>query len=230
MTAPNLSLPLLRLFNLVSPALPIGSYSYSQGLEWAIEHGGVDNAEKIQGWITGVLGSAICATDIPALVRLDTALQNGDMDSFIYWNHWCLASRESQQLLDEDLSVGRALVKVLASQQSGISTLLQEAGLRHEISFVSAWSLAAKHWNIAISDAALGYAWSWLENQIAVAGKVLPLGQTQAQRIIDDMLPKLLAFTERGLDLADEEMGQSLPGWVMACVNHETQYSRLFRS
>ncbi len=225
------TIPLLRLFNLVSPALPVGAFAYSQGLEWAIEEGGVDTPEAISDWIANILRFNISHTDIPVLSRMMQALADNDQEKILYWNQWTLASRETQELLDEDRQVGKAMLKVL--QQHNIDG-------NHHFSFpltddiqpslLFSWSLAAWQWEIEPETAATGYCWSWLENQITVAGKTLPLGQSQAQKILGELMPTIERSVAVGLNLSDEQMGHSLPGWTMACALHETQYSRLFRS
>ncbi len=92
------------------------------------------------------------------------------------------------------------------------------------------FGLAAWRRDIDERSALLGFAWAWLENQLAVACKALPLGQTAAQRIIERMRPALTRAVETALTLPDDELGPALPGLVLASALHETQYSRLFRS
>lgn len=217
---------LLKLLNLASQSLPIGAYSYSQGLEWAIEKGGVDTPEAIEDWIHNLLARSICTADLPAMKRLHSAFGSGQSEVIRYWNQWLLACRETQELLDEDRAVGKALLRLL--QQQGIVYQLTDD--KGHVSLVTAWSFATHYWQIPLNAAAIGYCWSWAENQIAVACKTLPLGQTTAQAILSRLMLVIEKAVNSGLSLADEDMGQSLPGWVMACAYHETQYSRLFRS
>ncbi|MCG8421834.1 MAG: urease accessory protein UreE [Proteobacteria bacterium] len=217
---------LMKLLNLVSPALPIGTFAYSQGLEWAIEEAGIDSHEAIEDWIINVLDKIICGTDIPALRRLYSGFEADDRDTVKQWNHWILASRETQELLDEDRMMGKALFRLLGQQN--ISSLHLEQN--EPISLVTAWALASYTWNIPLEASAVGFCWSWVENQIAVACKTLPLPQTPAQNILAAIIPTIEAKSRIGLQLRDCEMGRSLPGWSLACAHHETQYSRLFRS
>lgn len=220
------STPLLKLLNLASPTLPIGTYSYSQGLEWAIEQGGIDTPEAINNWLQNVLGQSVGMTDIPVLNKLCQAFAAADGQQISYWNHWILACRETRELTNEDKMTGKALLRLLQQQQISSESLNNLP----DVSFTSAWAFAADHWKIPIPAASLAYCWSWAENQIAVACKILPLAQTPAQTILMSLMPHIEAAVDTGLKLADEDIGQSLPGWVMASVHHESQYSRLFRS
>ncbi len=224
----------LRLFNLISPALPVGAFAYSQGLEWAIEEGGVNSPEKIADWIGQVLCLNLSHTDVPVMARLYQALESQDCEMLRHWNAWSLASRETQELLDEDRQVAAAMMKVLQQHDIGFpvwwSASLQESSWDFTPSLIFTWALAGFSWGIDLQNTAAGYCWSWAENQITVAGKTLPLGQTQAQKILGALMPKINSSVTRGLALVDDAMGYSLPGWVMACAKHETQYSRLFRS
>ncbi|WP_020409540.1 urease accessory protein UreF [Hahella ganghwensis] len=225
------TLPMLRLFNLISPALPVGAFAYSQGLEWAIEEGGVSTPEAIQDWITNLLRYNISHTDIPVICRLYDAFERSDTNALQYWNQWSLASRETQELLDEDRQVGAALLKVLAHHDIDyhrhLPFIQEEAS---QPSLLLGWTLAAWCWDIDLQSAATGFCWSWAENQITVAGKTLPLGQSQAQKILGNLIPVIERSVDAGLSFNDSSMGHSLPGWIMACAKHETQYSRLFRS
>ncbi|OZG73886.1 urease accessory protein UreF [Hahella sp. CCB-MM4] len=225
------TIPMLRLFNLISPALPVGAFAYSQGLEWAIEEGGVDSPEAISDWIANILRYNISHTDIPVMARMINALAAHDREMLLFWNQWSLASRETQELLDEDRQVGKAMLKVL--QQHSINPQSYfDISIDGDVqpSLLLGWSLAAWHWEIDTQTAVTGFCWSWLENQITVAGKTLPLGQSQAQKILGELMPVIERSVDVGLSLTDEQMGHSLPGWTMACALHETQYSRLFRS
>ena len=106
-------LPLLRLFQLVSPSLPIGAYSYSQGLEWAVEEQIVVDQATAQQWIAEILQHSLVSLDGPILVRIIQAWQVEDYTNLKHWNSLILSSRETMELLAEDRHLGLALGKVL---------------------------------------------------------------------------------------------------------------------
>jgi urease accessory protein len=216
-------LALLSLFRLVSPALPVGAYSYSQGFETAVESGWVHDESSASQWLQGVMQNNICHLDVPLLRNLYQALTEDNEQDFIYWNEQALAFRETSELRLEDVQMGRALWKLLSDLEVELVDLERP-------SWLAAWVIASRRWNICLEDAASGFVWSWLENQLAAAGKLVPLGQTSVQRLLDELMPGIGDVVTEGLKIKDENIGMGTPGMVMASMLHETQYSRLFRS
>lgn len=220
-------LALLRLMHLISPTLPIGSFTYSQGIEWAVEVGWIEDAASLQAWLTSQLHSSIRHVELPLLKRLYLAWQSADMQAVEQWIAISNASRETSELLLEEKSRGRALTDLLIALE-----IPQAASYKPLVSQsqVAAFALASSHWQVPLEQAAYGYAWSWLENLLLAAVKIIPLGQTQGQKLLHQMTPLLLDVIEQGLSLADDDMGAALPALALASSHHETQYTRLFRS
>lgn len=216
-------LALLRLMHLVSPALPVGAYAYSQGLESAVELGWVHDPDSARDWLAGVMCNGLARLELPVLLRLLNAQEDSD---WLHWNQWLLAARETEELYLEDTQLGAALRKILATLAIEVPVPLQSA----DISFVAAFALAGRHFGIVPPTLAAGLAWSWLENQVAAATKLIPLGQTQALRILDALIPQVAQLPPLAELLSDDDIGATLPGLVMASSFHQTQYSRLFRS
>jgi urease accessory protein len=223
----NRVVPLLRLMQIVSPALPIGAYAYSHGLEYAVSAGFVRDEMGTRDWILGIMEHAVSALDVPVLARLYRAWQTQDEGAVSYWNGFLNAARESAELQSEDSHLGRALARLLADQ--GISEARAWAS-NPSTCLATAFALAAVRWQIDLHDAASGYVFSWCENQVAAALKLVPLGQTAGQRILTGAIARIVAAVERGLDLEDDAIGLSAPGLAIVSILHETQYSRLFRS
>lgn len=216
---------LLHLMHLVSPALPVGAYAYSQGLEYAVDSGWLKKETALEEWLRGVMTHGFGQLDLPVLLRCLNAWRTADIATLNYWNDFLLACRETQELLLEDVQLGMALRRLLLSLNiSGAETL------PGDVSFASQFALACHNWNIEDEDAAQGFIWAWLENQIAAATKLVPLGQTQAQKLLVCLMKDIPQIAENALQLKDEDVGWSLPGVVMASAKHERQYSRLFRS
>lgn len=216
--------PKLHLWHLVSPALPIGAYAYSQGLEFAIEDGWLSAQGALDDWLAGLLGEGLARTDLPVLLRCLDAWQREDSAALDYWNDWLRASRETSELLLEDEQMGVALWRLLNDLDAPDLTLRARPG------YVSQFARACRFWQIDPVDALQGYAWSWLENQVTAATKLVPLGQTAAQRHLLALMPDIAAACERAGALADDDLGTSLPGLAMASSAHEQQHARLFRS
>jgi urease accessory protein len=221
------STAMLRLWQLISPALPVGAFAYSQGLEYAVEEGWVTNEDSAAQWINGLINHSLSALDIPILARLCKGWSTGDMEKLIYWNQYLQASRESRELLAEDRQIGNALKQLLLDLQIPYAKLWP---VTEDASFATMFALAASHWRIPASESCQGYLWSWSENQVAAAIKLIPLGQTAGQRILSKVIEELPGAVERGLKLSDDEIGMAAHGLGIASALHETQYTRLFRS
>ena len=211
---------------LTSPSLPIGAYSYSQGLEFAIASGWVYDQSSAMEWIQGLLEYSLMYVDLPILERLHCAWQNNQRDKVAYWNDFLLASRDSCELREEDLQLGKALARLLTDLElHGVGKFQQEP-----LSFLTVYSFGAVRWEITINDAAHGLLWMWGENLVLGAMKLVPLGQTAGQKILSRFIDIIPAVVARGLALDDEEIGFTAPGQGIASALHETQYVRLFRS
>jgi len=218
----------MRLLQLASPTLPVGAYSYSQGLEHAIEHGSVTDEASAAGWIEDLLHLVITAYEGPMLLAmLDAARLDGD-DTLARLNAEFLASRETAELRAETVQMGHSLTRLLGEIEStrGKRALLASIA---EPSFPCAWACAAAAFDLPSTEAYTAYLWAWLENQVMAAVKLVPLGQSAGQR----MLERLGAAAAVRTSSPPAEAGQWMnfaPGFAIASALHETQYTRLFRS
>ncbi len=222
-------LPLLRLMQLSSASLPVGGYSFSQGLEHAIDAGWISNQTQTTDWITLVMHESLAKVDLPLLFRLSEALQAKDDLGFHYWNATVLACRETEELLLTETAMGEALSRLLENLELPLPEN-PSPETKNTISFIAMFAAAAHHWSIDKHNAAVGYLWSWLENQIAAATKLVPLGQTAAQQLLIELGKEITTIIHTAEGYGDDDIGSSLPGLAMASSWHETQYSRLFRS
>lgn len=217
----------LRLMQLVSPTLPIGAFTYSQGLEWAIEQGWVGDAESTADWLRGLLQDGLMRSELPALKRLYVAAETADENAIEVWGRFIYATRESRELRLEERQRSRALITLLIDLGVG-----RVAQWREQLVHCQAapFAVAAVHWGIGLQDCLLGYAWGWLENQVAAAIKLVPLGQTEGQRLqlaLAELIPQAVG---KALLVDDEDLGSAAPALAIASARHETQYTRLFRS
>jgi urease accessory protein len=220
-------LALLRLLQLVSPALPVGAYAYSQGLETAVERGWVRDEVDAEEWIAGLLRYSLSNVDVPIFVRLYRAWMDGGGKQVIAWNDRLYAARESAELQQEDYHLGAALARLLVDLDMHEAQLWRTAP---RVCFATLFSLAAVRWEIPLENAVRGYLWAWTENQVAAASRLIPLGQTASQRVLSHCLREIAEAAQRGLAVEDHEIGCSAAGLALASAYHETQYSRLFRS
>ena len=202
---------LARLLQLASPTLPVGAYSYSQGLEAAVEAGIVKDAASAEQWIADVLQYAVAPMEAPILWRL----MHGEA-----LNELFLASRETAELRAETLQMGHSLKKLI--EELGLGTMPED-----EPAFPTAFAFAVSKLNVEPRAALVAYLWSWLENQVMAAIKAVPLGQTAGQRILLSIGSRLEGIAEQA---KTTEFANFAPGLAMLSAQHETQYSRLFRS
>jgi urease accessory protein len=220
------SLALLRLFHLVSPALPVGAYAYSQGLEYAVQAGWVTDEASTFEWLQGLARFGTGTLDLPIIRRLHAAFRCGDGGAVRDWNARLIAARESAELRAEERHLGAALARVLVEFD------LPEAAdwQLQDVAFGTLFSLAAVRWQIEVAPTLSGYVWAWSENQVLAAVKLVPLGQSAGQRLLHRMTVLLPQVVEQALALPDEAIGTSALSQVLASSLHESQYSRLFRS
>lgn len=225
-----MSLPLVRLLQLASPALPVGAYSYSQGLEAACEAEIVRDKESARQWISDVLQSNIATMETPIVARLYRAWQSEDLKSAVYWNQYFLASRETMELRAETEQMGYSLAKLLVDGKFCDPVQVTTLADMRPKGFPAAFSFAAASFSVPLDEALTAYLWSWLENQVIGAVKLIPLGQMAGQTLLFELGQDLPRIVERALSLADEELCNFSPGLAILSGQHETQYSRLFRS
>lgn len=219
-------LALLRLCHLVSPALPVGAYAYSQGLEYAVHAGWVSDEAGVLRWLQGMSRRSLGTLDLPVLQRLHRAWTEADAAAVREWNARLIAARETLELRAEERHLGCSLARVL------IELDIAEAGdwIEADPSFATMFSLAAVRFGIGAGDTLCGYLWAWTENQVLAAIRLVPLGQSAGQRLLHaltDAMPQIVARAEL---TADEDIGVGVVAQAVASALHESQYSRLFRS
>ncbi|WP_366508974.1 urease accessory protein UreF [uncultured Paraglaciecola sp.] len=223
-------LRLNRLLQLCSANLPVGGFSFSQGLEYAVEMGWINNPKSTKEWIEFNLSQSITCTDLALLNRLQKALVEDDFSSFHKWNQHALACRESNELYLADVAMGKALMRLLKDIKSIDSQKYVQLIREKEISFVSAFALSAYLFGLELSAMQSGFCWAFIDNQVAAATKLVPLGQTQGQNLLFELTEQVESAIEKANQVEDENIGASLPRLAMASAWHETQYTRLFRS
>ncbi|MCB1932309.1 MAG: urease accessory protein UreF [Candidatus Accumulibacter sp.] len=222
----NFALP--RLLQLASPALPVGAYTYSQGLEWAVESGLVHDAASAQLWIAGLLEEGLGRFEAPLVAHLQVAWTAAEHAEVGRLNSEFLASRESSELRAETLQMGYSLRRLLHELDDFAVPPAFDA--LPEVGFPVGWALAADVWKIPVLDSLTAYLWSWCENQVMAALKAVPLGQAAGQRMLLFLGGRVPGVVQQALALPEEHWSNFAPGLALASSNHETQYSRLFRS
>jgi len=212
-----------------SQALPIGGYSHSQGLESAIESKLVTDEASVSRWISNVLRFSMYSFEIPMLLAMSEAWLARQDASVKLLNEEFIATRESAELRAGTVQMGfsmRALLYVLPDLPVRIMETLRSM---HEPSLPCVWSAATTAWGLEPRDSAIAYLWSWAENQVLAAVKTLPMGQSAGQRILMTLGQSIAENSEMKM-MAPDDRSNFAPALAILSAQHETQYSRLFRS
>jgi len=216
---------LLHLLQLASPALPIGGYSYSQGLEAALEQGLVTDAASARDWMVRYLDEVMAQWDGPLLWRLLKAFEARDDAAVHWWSGCFLASRDTAELRAETVQMGYSLTRLIA--ELGVADV---GVLGEEVPLPAAFACAVDALGIPHEEALLAMLFGWLENQVLVCVKSVPLGQVAGQRLLLSLRPALEAAALMARTLPDEALSNWSPCLSMLSMRHEVQHGRLYRS
>ncbi|MBX9611291.1 MAG: urease accessory protein UreF [Burkholderiales bacterium] len=221
---------LLRLIWLASPALPIGGFSYSEGLESAVDHAGVTTEAAASDWLTDQLHLTLARGDLAVLAKAIPAWRRGDLAHVAELNTWVLTTRESSELRLQTEQMGRSLVDWLRNQADTEGLPGLDALAQMDPTYPIAFALAASRTQACVRDCALAFAFGWAENMVQAALKSVPLGQNAGQRILARLAEEIPAAVDHATSLIDSERQVFSPMLAILSAQHETQYSRLFRS
>lgn len=194
----------------------------------------IQDAAQLGRWLEVELEFGAIAVEGAMVLRAYQALLNSDIPTLVYWNHWLSASRDCRERQQQSWQMGNSLLRLLLELQNTSPQLPSLETCRRELApncnLAIAYALAVAHWKIPLEDAILGYLHSWSSNLIGAGVKLIPLGQTSGQRLIQELQPVLEACCQRLLSLGDEDLFACTWGASLASMQHETLYSRLFRS
>lgn len=210
--------------------LPVGAYSYSQGLEWAIESGDVSDIASAKDWISDVLAIYFTHFELPVLLRLYQAWQQMDSDEIHRWDSYYQAGRDSSEALAETRQMAYSLLRLqrdLGTWSPAVMLLMEDLD---QPAFPTIYAASAFFWDISVKDMAHAYLWSWLENQVSAVMKTVPLGQVAGQQILSELAVSIPNLVDEAMQVSEADISNFCPALSIAGCLHETQYSRLFRS
>lgn len=219
---------LLTLLQLASPALPVGSFSYSEGLETLVTQGVITDAIALEQWLTQELQYGTIRVDAAVLLRCYQAFCEPDQAKLVHWNQWLSATRDCEELRQQSWQMGWALARLLPELYPSLAPWL--AACQPECNFAVAFGLAAAQAQIDPEMAIAAYLHSWSTNLINAGIKLIPLGQTIGQVLLLRLQNPILQATTGILALADDHLDSCNWGLSLASMQHQEQYSRLFRS
>ena len=236
--APLPAQALLRLLWLASPALPVGGFSYSEGLEAAVDAGLVRDEASTGHWLRQQLQLTQQRGDLPLLASACRAWQTragaGDLARITALNAWVLTTRESRELRQQTEQMGRSMADWLRQRLgTGDARVLHLSALAPAPSWPVALALAAACSGAPLREALLALAFGWCENMVQAAIKSVPLGQSAGQRLLGQLSEALPAVVDAAIATArqgDTARQSFAPMLAVLSARHEAQYSRLFRS
>ena len=220
---------LLQLIWLASPALPVGGFSYSEGLETAVERAGVATEFIASDWLSDQLQLSLARGDLAVIARAIPAWRAGDLAAVRGLNDWVLHTRETSELRAQAEQMGRSLLEWLRNHHS-VSDAQLQACAQLPPTYPVTFALAASPLTASVPNCLTAYAFGWAENMMQAALKSVPLGQSAGQRILARLAAEIPAAIEKAIALADGERQAFSPMLAILSSQHETQYSRLFRS
>jgi urease accessory protein len=223
---------LLQLLWLASPALPVGGFSYSEGLEAAVDAGLVSDEASAAAWLIDQLHLGLARADLAVVAQAIPAWRANDMDRIQALNAWVLSTRETQEFRLQTEQMGRSLqewARSLGELGEGVIEQLQTAKLDTP-AYPVAMACAAAVGSAPVRDGLVGYAFGWAENMVQAAIKSVPLGQSAGQRMLARLAREIPTAVTHAMALTDDNRQAFTPVLAILSAQHETQYSRLFRS
>lgn len=223
---------LLHTLWLASPALPVGGFSYSEGLEAAVDAGQVHDEASAATWLTDQLHLGLARSDLAVLAQAIPAWHASNLDRISALNTWVLSTRETQEFRQQTEQMGRSLMewaRSLGPLGGGVLEQLQAAHLQPP-TYPVAMACAAAASGATLTDSLAGFAFGWAENMVQAAIKSVPLGQSAGQRMLARLMAEIPAAVAQALAMDDDHRQAFTPMLAILSARHETQYSRLFRS
>ncbi|MCG9890688.1 MAG: urease accessory protein UreF [Thermosynechococcaceae cyanobacterium MS004] len=236
------AMQILRLLQLSSSTLPVGAYTYSEGLEYLVEAGSMNSATLLQDWLKQELTYGSIRVESGLVLRAYQTTLSQDGESLLGWNNWWSAARDTEEMRLQSWQMGRSLLQLFLTLEESVPTSHVptshvnktwpplETLLAQDCNFAIAFGIIAAAWKIEPAHALLGHLQSWATNLIAAGIKLIPLGQTAGQQMLLNLQPVLECAAQEILDLPNEALESCGWGLSLASMAHETQYSRLFRS
>lgn len=221
---------LYRLMTWLSPAFPVGAFSYSSGIEWAVEAGDITDAVSLQQWLTSMLvdGAGIC--DGIFLAHAHRAVSSNDDAGLAEVAELASAFVSSRERHLETTAQGRAFIEIARAAWHNASLDRPIAACKAGIVYPVAVGLVSAAHHIPLAPTAHAFLHAVVSNWISAGARLVPLGQTDSQRVLARLEAAVAATARRALSASLDDLGSATFRADLAGLRHETQYTRLFRS
>jgi len=221
---------LLQLMWLASPALPVGGFSYSEGLEAAVEAGRITGEADAAAWLRDQLHLSLARSDLAVCAKAFKSWRRDDIAHIVELNDWVTTTRETAELRQQTQQMGRSLVEWLRNRAGTDARVDALKALTPAPTWPVAFALAAVQTGAPLREALLSFGFGWAENMVQAALKAVPLGQSAGQRVLAALVDELPAVVDLAAGLMDSQRQAFTPMLAILSAQHESQYSRLFRS
>lgn len=228
--APPGNSALLRILHLGSPALPVGAYAYSQGLEYAIDSGALETMEDVRAWVSDALVCGLGEFELPLLARLIDAFSREDEKAVRHWNEEYLAGLDTSESVLESRQMAYSLLELTKALDWGCLSRVSGIPGDAPLVFLTVYAAVVDDARLSVEEALTTFAWSWVENQVTAAVKAIPAGQMAGQRALLAVAADIPQVVERAMALDDDGLTNVNFGLAIARCQHESMYARLFRS
>lgn len=218
----------LSLLQLTSSALPVGAYSYSEGIETLVFREMITDVNGLKHWLKQELNLGAIRLEAAVMLRAYRATQNNDFSTLTSWNVWLSAARETEELRNQSWQMGSTLSRLIGKLNPETEPFFSAIG--SPCNYAIAFGIAAAAWQLDERSMLLGYLQSWVTNLVGVGVKLIPLGQTSGQQLLFDLQTSIVLATQTILTLEDDDLSSWGWGLSLASMTHETLYTRLFRS
>jgi urease accessory protein len=221
---------LYRLMTWLSPAFPVGAFSYSSGIEWAVEAGDITDAATLQDWLSSMLTDGAGFCDGVFLAHVHRAASSADDKSLREVAELASAFVPSRERQLETTSQGKAFIEIARSawNHDGLERLI--AVCDSAIVYPVAVGLVSAAHRIPLAATMHGFFHAVTSNWISAGARLVPLGQTDSQRVLAALEPVVVATGRRAMTATLDDLGGATFRSDLASMRHETQYTRLFRS
>ena len=220
---------LLWLMQLASPALPVGGFSYSEGLEAAVEHGLVHDEVSARSWLLDHLHLSQSRSELPVVAQAMPAWQSHDVLRLNQLNQWVLRTRETHEMRLQSEQMGRSLLDWLRNH-TDVDPARHDTCQQLPPTWPLVFALALTTRRVQVRDGLLASAFAWAENMVQAAIKSVPLGQRSGQRMLAALSAEIPSAVDHAMAVNDDTRQSFSPRLAILSARHETQYSRLFRS
>jgi urease accessory protein len=221
---------LLNVLRLSSQSLPTGAFSYSQGMEWLVDTRRINDESSVYEWIASILHGPYVNYELPILRELFEAWSIVDHKTIKILNQDYLNSRETSEIQKETLQMGYALREIIHEMNIASDEATEFLTQIDQLTFVTGFSFCSYSIGLSIEEMLMSHVWSFIENQILVAIKAVPLGQSAGQRLLNRIIPLGDSAVSRSMEVSSDNWANFSPLQAISSSKHETQYSRLFRS